>query len=284
MSGTSRPDHDDRVLPTSRWLAAGVAPFLVVAFVVLFPWPTSTDRWFAWTIRPTMTPMVLGSAYIGGAYFFVRVWRASRWHTVAAGFVPVAVFASCLGVATIVHWEKFDHDHVAFWIWAGLYFTTPFLVVAAFVRNQRLRASPTADEPVLPTTARVASGATGLAAGVFGAYVFLRPERAIDFWPWELTPLTARVIGSILLLGLSGLLIAADPRWSAAQIMVQVAQIMIALFLVAAVRARDELDTGRPMTWMLGVGLGTVLAGTLLLEVRMRGIGRAGRSPAPAPH
>lgn len=279
MPGTSRPEHDDRVLPTTRWLAAFVAPFLVVAFVVLYPWPTSTDRWFAWTIRPTMTPMVLGSAYIGGAYFFVRAWRATRWHTVAAGFVPVAVFASCLGVATIVHWEKFDHDHVAFWIWAGLYFTTPFLVAAVFVANQRFRRPPGPADPVIPMVARVVSGATGVAAGVFGAFVFLRPEQAIDVWPWELTPLTARVIGSILLLGLSGVLIAADPRWSAAQIMIEVAQIMIALFLVAAVRARDEFDTGRPLTWMLGVGLAAVLVGATLLEVRMR---RGGSTGTPA--
>ncbi|HEY7628066.1 MAG TPA: hypothetical protein VH761_13410, partial [Ilumatobacteraceae bacterium] len=124
-TGASRVDRDDRVLPATRVLAAVIVPFLVVAFVVLYPWPGDTRRWFAWTIKPTMTPMVLGSAYIGGAYFFVRAYGARQWHTVMAGFVPVTLFASCLGIATIVHWDKFNHDHVAFWIWAGLYFTTP---------------------------------------------------------------------------------------------------------------------------------------------------------------
>jgi hypothetical protein len=45
-------------------------------------WPGDTDRLFAWHIRPTMTAMVLGSAYLGGAYFFVCAARARSWHTV----------------------------------------------------------------------------------------------------------------------------------------------------------------------------------------------------------
>jgi hypothetical protein len=83
-------EADDRVLPLTRGIAAAIVPFLVVAFVVLYLWPGDTDRLFAWPIRPTMTAMVLGSAYLGGAYFFVCAARARSWHAVKAGFVPVA--------------------------------------------------------------------------------------------------------------------------------------------------------------------------------------------------
>ena len=263
-------DQADRVLPATRLLAMVIVPFLVVAFVVLYPWPTATHRWFAWTIKPTMTPMVLGSAYIGGAYFFVRVVRAMQWHTVKAGFVPVTLFASCLGIATIIHWDKFNHHHVAFWIWAGLYFTTPFLVLATFVRNQAVAPEPAANELRIPQAARALIALTGLAALVLGAYLFLFPLRAIGIWPWVLTPLTARVTGAILMLGVSGLMIAADPRWTTAKIMLEVARIMIALFLLAALRAHEQFDTSRPMTWMLGIGLGGVLVAATILDVRMR--------------
>ena len=58
-------EADDRVLPLTRGIAAAIVPFLVVAFAVLYPWPGDTDRLFAWHIRPTMTAMVLGSAYLG---------------------------------------------------------------------------------------------------------------------------------------------------------------------------------------------------------------------------
>lgn len=263
-------DETDAVLPATRLLAAVIVPFLVVAFVVLYPWPTDTHRWFAWTIKPTMTPMVLGSAYIGGAYFFVRAYRARQWHTVKAGFIPVTLFASCLGIATIVHWDKFNHRHVAFWIWAGLYFTTPFLVLATFVRNQRHDGAPALDDLRLPTMARAMIGLSGAAALVLGAYLFLFPSNAIDIWPWALTPLTCRVMGAVLMLGVSGLVIVTDPRWSTANIMLQVARIMIALFLIAAIRAHAQFDTGRPLTWMLGIGLAGVLMAATVLDLRMR--------------
>src|SRR5437868_4041789 len=92
---------DDRVLPFTRIVAGFIIPFLVLAFFVLFPWPGDTKRLFAWQIKPTMSPMVLGSVYIGGAYFFARVIPAKRWHTIAGGFVPVATFASLMGITTI---------------------------------------------------------------------------------------------------------------------------------------------------------------------------------------
>jgi hypothetical protein len=92
-----RRTRTDRVLVSTRVLAAAIVPFLVLAFIVLVPWPTDTRRLFAWEIKPTMSAMVLGSVYLGGAYFFFRVVRASRWHTVAGGFVPVGMFATLNG-------------------------------------------------------------------------------------------------------------------------------------------------------------------------------------------
>jgi hypothetical protein len=148
--------RDDRVLPLTRAVAYAIVPFLVVAFVVLYPVPGDTQHLFAWHIVPTLTPMVLGSAYLGGAYFFLRAGQARRWSAVKAGFVPVAVFASRMGIATIIHWDRFNHRHVAFWLWALLYFTTPLLIFWVWWRNRRLAAafdestSSTEDGPLLP--------------------------------------------------------------------------------------------------------------------------------------
>jgi len=35
---------------------------------------------------------------------------------VKAGFVAVGTFASFMGVATILHWDRFNHHHIAFWL------------------------------------------------------------------------------------------------------------------------------------------------------------------------
>ncbi len=261
--------RDDAVLPATRWLAGAIAPVLVVAWIVLYPVPTATGRWFAWEINPTMTPMVLGSAYLGGAYYFVRVLRARAWHMVHAGLIPVSLFAGSLGVATILHWDKFNHDHVAFWLWAGLYFTTPFLVAGVWWRNRTRDPGPQAGDERLAPAVRAALAVSGLGALVTGLFLFMAPSRAIDVWPWQLSPLTARVMAAVLMLGVAGIVLAADGRRRAARLMAQVAAIMVALILVAAVRAHSEFLTDRPLTWLFGGGMVAVFAGSVVAARRL---------------
>ena len=247
-------ERDDRVLPLTRGVAAAIVPFLVVAFVVLYPFPGDTKRLFAWQIRPTLTAMLLGSAYVGGAYFFVRVAAARSWRSVKAGFVPVGVFASLLGIATVLHWGKFNHHHLAFWLWAGLYFSTPFLVFGVYAGNRRADAPAGPDDLLLPLpAARLIAAVGGLALGT-GAFLFLVPRAAIAIWPWTLTPLTARVLGAVFCLGLAGLGAPLDRRWQSARIPFQVAGLMLVLMLIAGVRAHAQLDPGSVLTWLLAAG------------------------------
>ena len=120
--------QNDRILAATRWVAALVIPFLVVAFIILFILPQETERLFAWKIQPTMSAMMLGADYAGGIYVFTGVLRSKFWHTIKVGFLPVTAFASLLGIATILHWDKFNHSHISFFAWTGLYFTSPFIV------------------------------------------------------------------------------------------------------------------------------------------------------------
>jgi hypothetical protein len=261
--------RDDSVLPATRLLSAVIVPFLVVAFVVLFGLPKDTDRFFAWTINPPMTPMMLGGVYLGGAYFFVQAFRATQWHTVKAGFVSVAVFASLMGVATVIHWDRFNHSHVAFWLWAGLYFTTPFLVAGTWLANRRTEVGRSPDDLLLPPVARVLMGGVGATAVAAGLFLFLLPTRAIDVWPWMITPLTSRVLGAIFMLGVAGLGVFADPRWSTARLMVQVGAFMMSLILVSAARAQDDFDSTRIMTWLFVAGFVATTVGAVVLLVTM---------------
>lgn len=261
--------RDDAVLPATRALSAFIVPFLVVAFVVLYGLPKDTDKWFAWTIKPTMTPMTLGAVYLGGAYFFVRAFRATAWHTVKGGFVAVGTFASLMGVATIIHWDKFNHDHVAFWLWAGLYFTTPFLVWGVWVANRRRDRPAGPDDLLLPPAARTMMAATAAMAVTAGAFLFLLPSEAIDLWPWTITPLTSRVLGAIFMLGIAGLGVLTDTRWTASRLMLQVQVFMLSLILLAAVRAHGEFDGGNVLTWLLLGGFVAAVASAAFLLVTM---------------
>lgn len=261
---------DDRVLPLTRGISLVIIPFLVVAFFVLYPRPQDTGRLFAWDIEPTITPMILGSVYLGGAYFFLRAVRARQWHTVKGGFVPVGTFATLMGVATITHWDRFLHSHVAFWLWAGLYFTTPFLIFWVWLANRRHDA-PSTDADLLLSVgvSRIIAVLGGLSL-LTGLFLYLLPNQAVTVWPWTLTPLTARTLGAIFCLGIAGLGALFDRRWSSAQVLLQVAALMLALILVAGACATGELDPSNAMTYLIAGGFTAVLAAIAVLYLRMR--------------
>jgi hypothetical protein len=262
--------RDDRILPLTRWVCAAIIPFLVVAFAVLYPVPSDVGRLFAWPVKPAVTPMILAAVYLGGAFFFARAATATQWHTVKGGFVPVGTFATLMGVATILHWDKFSHGHVAFWLWAGLYFTTPFLIFWVYWANRRHDVPAAGADLLLPAgVARVIAAAGALSAAT-AAFLFAFPGRAVAVWPWMLTPLTARVLGAIFALGVAGLGVLTDRRWSSARILVQVAGVMLALIVVAGARATGEFDPSNALTWLIGTGFTAALAAVAVLYARMR--------------
>lgn len=277
LPSTSR--RDDRVLPATRVLAFVLVPILVTAFVILYGFPADTGRLFAWTIRPTLTPMVLASAYLGGAWFFVRVTRERRWARVGAGLLSVTLFATLLGVATVIHWDRFNHGHVAFWLWATLYLVAPFLVLAAWVANTQVAATPRPDELRLGPGARVVVAAGGGLALAQGLLMFAFPSLVIPVWPWLLTPLTCRVVGAVFCLGSAGVVVLRDSRWVRLRLMVEVEVVMLTLILVGAVRARADLYADRPLTWLLLAGFAATLVASLVL---WRAMARRERMPGTA--
>jgi len=262
----------DRVLPATKLLSGFIIPFLLVAFVVLYFFPSAKDtaRLFAWRIVPPFTPMVLGAVYLGGCYFFLRAVRATEWHRVEGGFLSVGSFATLMGMATIIHWNKFIHANVAFWLWAGLYFTTPFLVFAVWWRNRGEQPPTPVGDLQLPMWAARLIGVAGILAAVASLVLFLFPRLAIDIWPWPLTELTARVMGAIFALGAVGVAAFRYRRWSGLRVLLQVGGVMLAFIAVAVVRARNDFDTSRPLTWLFAVGFVALAAGSAVLYASMK--------------
>ncbi len=259
--------QDDRVLGYTRGLSLFIVPFLLVAFVILYLLPGHTARLWSWPIPVTMTSMVLASAYLGGAYFFVQVARSRHWHEVGSGFLAVTAFASLLGVATLLHWDKFVHGRLSFWLWAGLYFTAPFLVIGAWLRNRRYAAPVAAGDMLLRPLERTIVALVSILALATGLMMYVAPGTMIDLWPWPLTPLTCRVVAATMCLGGAGVGVWWDPRWTSVRLMLQVEALMIGLILVAAVRARSELIGSRGLSWPLLLGVLAMLAGSGYLWV-----------------
>ena len=260
---------NDRVLWETRALAALIVPFLVAAFVILYFRPQDTGRLFAWPISPSMTSFVLASAYIGGAYFFVRVVFERRWHHIAVGFLPVTTFAGLMMIATVLHWNRFTHGGVSFVTWTVLYATTPVLVLGVFLQNRHSDAGiPDPDDVETPGAIRWVMGGAGAVILVAGLALFAFPSVLIATWPWRLTPLTARVIGSCFALtGVFGLSIVGDHRWSAARIALQSQAVGVVLILIGIVRAWSDFTAANAMTWLFVGGMSVLLVAISVLYV-----------------
>jgi len=133
----------DAVLPAMRIVALVVVAVLLPALVILWGLPGKTADLWAWTIKPDLTPIFMGAGYGAGAYFFIRVYLARRWHEVSVGVLSAAVFALLMLATTLIHYDKFNHGDaptlaaIAFYGWTSVYVVSPFLVGWLWLRNQR---------------------------------------------------------------------------------------------------------------------------------------------------
>jgi hypothetical protein len=249
-----------------------IVPFLLVAFVLLYFFPNDTRHYFAWDVQPELTPMIMGAGYIAGAYFFARVAFATRFHRVHVGFLPVTAFTIFMAAGTFAHLDRFLTHHVAFWIWVGLYVTTPILVPLAWLNNRRTDpGTPEPGEPPLPHGVRIALLSVGALQSLVALVLLLSPHTMIAHWPWLLTPLTAQTLGGWFALpGITAIMMGLDGRPSAIHITLQSQAIGLALILLAAARDWGSFDTSNELSYVFVIGLGGLLVGLLALELYLR--------------
>ena len=232
---------DDRVLPLTRLVAIVVPPFLLVAFGILYVGHELAADLFAWAIKPQLTAMLLGSAYIGGVVFFLSSLALRSFHRFALGFPAVATFASLLLLTTALHFGQFLLDRPAGLVWTVIYIVAPPLVIAAYVLNRRVDPGPGPGDALVPTPIVRALLAGGGAAMVLAVALYAVPSAFVDVWPWKLTELSGRVLAPMLCLpGVVALGIARARRRSAIrQPMVAQAAALAAMLGAFAIRSAD---------------------------------------------
>jgi hypothetical protein len=259
--------QDNRVFTETRILAALIVPVLVVAFGMLYLFPHRTGELFAWPVGPPMTAMMLGAAYLGGAYFFSRVVLTQQWHTVTLGFIPVSFFAGYLGIATLLHWDAFTPGHISFILWVILYLTLPFGIAFAWFQN-RVTDPHTPDDvyPAIPQAVRLALGIVGIVLTVASLFLLIAPDVMIPTWPWRLSPLTSRVMGAMFILpGLVGIGIWRDGRWSATRFILEAQVGSIILILLGVVLSYDDFNWSQFTAWTFTGGMTLLCTGLIAL-------------------
>ena len=200
----------DRIRPGTRALLGAFAALTAAATFSLLVLG-HTERFWPWTIQNPATVGFLGAAYGAGFLLSVLSLRQRSWRSVRVAVGTVTAFAFLTLVATIVHAHRLhlsDADPVArgvAWFWLAVYVVVPLAGLAVIGRQEedRRRHRDVVLSP-LPGGLRLALAAQGIVLFAAGAVLFLgamtwhHGMSAIGIWPWQLTPLSAEVLGSWL--------------------------------------------------------------------------------------
>ena len=264
-------------------VVAGVLVFL--AGVQLFVFPLRTDRWFAWTVDPPMTAVFLGAAYWSSLAFEWAAARRRRWCDARISVPTVFVFTTLTLVATLLHVDRFhfgpEHQfgtRVVTWAWLVVYAVVPVLMVVLVVVQARV---PGVDRPrthALPSWVRGVIAAEAVLLLAVGTGLFVVPGRVGSWWPWMLTPLTARAVGAWCI----GLGVAAAHAWYEDDVhrlrpAAWAFLVFAVLQAVALARHGEALDPGRASTWIYVAFLASA---ALIGVVVLVGASRADRDDA----
>src|SRR4051812_45741166 len=131
---TTAPGHVP-VLRPMRVLLVVFGVLTVLAVAALFVRPDTTDRYFAWTIKPPLTAAFLGAAYLAGCTLVVLTLRTAAWAHARAGIVTILVFTVLMLAATLAHLDRFHlwsggaAARAAAWFWLAVYVSVPVVMV-----------------------------------------------------------------------------------------------------------------------------------------------------------
>lgn len=191
----------------TRLLLVAFICLTLVATNQLFVLATRTATLFSWTIQPPMSAAFLGASYAAGCVLSVLALRTRSWRDARTPLITVLVFAVLTLVATLLHLDRFHFGapglvaRSAAWIWLGVYLVVPIALLVVVVRQARaLSASPrdTATRTALPRWLLGLLGLQAVVLGLTAVGLFLAPSVTARWWPWMLTPLTARMIAAWL--------------------------------------------------------------------------------------
>ncbi|MGY1802407.1 hypothetical protein ACI78T_03900 [Blastococcus sp. SYSU D00922] len=283
----------------TRWLLVAFTVLTLLAVLQLLLLADVADRYWAWTIRTELTAAFLGAAYGGGFVLSVVALRQREWNRIRLPVITVAAFTWLTAVATLIHLHRLhlvDGGPVArvvAWVWLAVYLVVPVACLLVVLAQERRRVRVPALRPMSDglTVALAVEGAMFFAAGVllFAGGMTVHhdePRSAAAFWPWELTPLSAQVIGAWLIaLGVAAALALVQGDVGR-QLVAATTYTAFGVFeFVAVAWYWPQLNRHDAWLWVYLTFLAAVvLTGALGVRAARRGAaGGADAAPAPTP-
>jgi hypothetical protein len=242
--------------------------FLVsLAGIQLYFLTRRTDHYFAWTIAVPLTAAFMGAFYWTSAPLALLSGLERSWVRARVAVPGVLLFLWATLATTLLHLGKF-HLHSsdrfaqgAAWLWLVIYAAEPPLLLLAFWLQVR---SPGVDPPrraLLTAWYRAALAAQAAVMLIVGVALFAAPSWVARWWPWSITPLTARAMAAWVL-ATGG--ISATAAWENDWIRIRFATVAYAVLgvlqAIAAARYADDFRGGlSEAIYLIFVGVVLVL-------------------------
>jgi hypothetical protein len=254
------------VIPMMR-AALLIGAFLVsLAGIQLYILTDRTDHYFAWTVAIPITAAFLGAFYWTSVPLALLGGLERAWIRARVAVPGVLLFLWATLATTLIHLGKFhlhSPDHfarAAAWLWLIIYAGDPPLVLLALVLQLRAGGVDPPRMAPLPPWYRAALAVQSVVTLGTGAVLFANHEWAAKWWPWPLTALTARAMGSWLL-GLGGVL--AMAFWENDWIRIRVATISYSVLGILQLIALARYSSS--FSWGTAGSLYTAFVVTILL-------------------
>jgi hypothetical protein len=181
--------------PLLRETRGGIALLLLLAianggFLYLVPSRAETD--YAWAIHPPVSAAFMGAGYLAGVVATALAVSARSFASVRPLIPAFCTLGILLFAATLIHADRFRWDYLPTWLWTAVYALLPLIACYLWMRQRVAGASGPRAAAGSLRALTLGLGAVLLAVAVV---LFAAPERALEEWPWTITPLLSRVYG-----------------------------------------------------------------------------------------
>jgi hypothetical protein len=191
------PEAVRPVVPALRTTYLLATVLTLIGGFLAFVLAGDTEDWFAWTIAPDLSAAFLGAGFWGTTVAAALAYRERHWDRTRIVLPPVTTLMALSLAATFMHHDKFDFESLLGWAWLAAYIALPAAVLVIASEERRLPGGPSPRQPFPLWMSSVLAVLATLALAAALA-LFLQPEETAELWPWQLTPLTGRIIASWL--------------------------------------------------------------------------------------
>ena len=197
-------DSSNSTLPAMQLLLTVAAILVLIIGLPLYLAPTRTDLLFSWTVNPPMTAAFLGSGYLAACVIEMTSAREGVWSRARIAVPAVLLFTTMTLIATLLHLDKFHFGpefplitRFVTYVWLVVYAAVPIVMAVLLLFQIRVSRPDQNVRAPMPAWSRTVFSIQGVILLAVGIALFFFPAQAKDIvWPWPLSALTARAVGS----------------------------------------------------------------------------------------